>query len=155
MRQVQLDILYIYSYILYILLCKETALEGITPSHWFWSNFFPHILFSMIFCHILRLIEFYSHCSQPAVLIDVNVCLVINIKNARMKTCRMCAKYLEEQPRSSKQCGILALTDWMAVGTVREEVHEICLVSFPKLELKVGQLCSTVKPAPLALVSPL
>lgn len=28
-------------------------------------------------------------------------------------------------------------------------------MSLPKLELKVGQLCSTGKPAPLALVSPL
>ena len=36
-RQVPLYILYIFIYtviyILYILLCKETALEGITPSH--------------------------------------------------------------------------------------------------------------------------
>ena len=65
--------------------------------------------------------EFYNCSSQLAVMTVVIVCLVISI-NARMKTCRMCAKCIEENPRGSS--GILTSMKQIVVEMVSEEVPQ-------------------------------
>lgn len=78
-----------------------------------------HILFSQPSCCIFKQMEFYNCSSQLAVMTVVIVCLVTNI-NATMKTCRMCAKCIEENPRGSS--GILTSMRHIAVEMASEEV---------------------------------
>lgn len=51
-----------------------------------------------------------------------------------MKACRMCAKFMEENPRGSS--GILTPMKQTVVEIVTEEVYQTDLASFLKLELK-------------------
>lgn len=114
-----------------ILSYEETALERLfhlTDSE-------AHIILHFIFSDImLRLrIDGVVQLLQPTSSHDSCHCLVINI-SARMKTYRMCAKCMEENPRGSR--GILIPVKQRVVDMVREEVHQTDLASFLKLELK-------------------
>lgn len=115
--------------------------------YWFWGKLLLlHFIFSDIRLHL----KIYKGLQllQPVSIPNSCHCLFMNIKNARMKTCRMCAKYLEEILAAAVGFKIYQPSG-CGDGTsdLFSKIPKVRVTSKSKLALR------TVKPASVALFS--